>query len=70
MNRAMAFISDLMEKRETIEDARKDTHNFVQSRRVRELIQYSGVKAHLLTRANNTELERFSWNEKILKFGE
>ena len=70
MNRAMAFISDLMEKRETIEDARKDTHNFVQSQRVRELIQYSGVKAQLLKRANNIQLESFSWNEKILKVGE
>ena len=70
MNRAMAFISDLMEKRETIEDARKDTHNFVQSQRVRELIQYSGEKAQLLTNANSIEVERFFYNEKMLKVGE
>ena len=69
MNRAMAFISDLMEKRETIEDARKDTHNFVQSQRVRELIQYSGTKAQLLTNANRIDLKRFLFNEKKLYVG-
>ena len=66
----MAFISDLMEKRETIEGARKDTHNFVQSQLVEELIQYSGEKAQLLTNANSIEVERFFYNEKMLKVGE
>ena len=60
------FVSDLMKKKESIEEAKTAAHKFLRKRRISELIEGEGRKARALTDANEIYINSCDWIKKRL----
>ena len=68
-NLVVDFTSELMKKKESIEEAKRAAVAFLRNKHVTELIKYSEEKTELLTNANNIALENCKWNKQKLEMG-
>ena len=60
------FVSDLMKKKESIEEAKTAAHKFLRKRRISELIEGESKKARALTDANEINFNSYNWIKKRL----
>ena len=63
------FVSELIKKKESIEEAKTATHKFLRKRPISELIESEGEKAKALTNANTIYPGSCYWTEKRLRTG-